>query len=214
MTTSMWLILWAAITINMVIYNFGTMLAATVFHIAYDEVRLFYGPALLRCEVRGVTYRLGVIPWGGYVQIRADDVAKASFISIVITVLSGCLALFVTASLFLPIAEVIAMAISGFRQVVVGAMDPRETGTALIASIGVYIRDNPFQIVLGATAAKVCASNLLPIPGLPGGQIFLIPMKKYWPKSESVVNGLNVLGLLVALAMNISWIVAACMSAF
>ncbi|MBQ8498406.1 site-2 protease family protein [Chlamydia sp.] len=55
------------------IHELGHLLAAKAVGMTVESFSIGFGPALVRKTVRGIEYRIGVIPFGGYVRIKGMD---------------------------------------------------------------------------------------------------------------------------------------------
>jgi membrane-associated protease RseP (regulator of RpoE activity) len=201
----------------------GWRVGATV-----EEVSLFFGPELIRIRYRGVSYRIGAIPAGGYVRFKGDraklksaeeillaaDMEPPGFSDLhplkrVVIVASGCAAQLVLAALCLgPLAAVHSLG-RGFVQLIPFAPwtppwvpEGKELANRFVS----LFRHGPFRVALGVLAAKLAAANLLPLPPLNGGVIImqLLGWRKGLP--EKVEFAATYMGLLVALILYGYWI--------
>jgi len=184
------------------------MLVGWLFGLPFQEVALFFGPAILKRKIGSVTYRLNLIPLGGHVFFSNPEFANAPLWATLPTMAAGCIAAFLVAVLCLGPAEAWVMTIEGFRQGILGPLNPKEVGAALVTSAIEFVRTHDFVNILGATATKFCAFNLLPIPSLIGGHLVMQPLRKWFPSFENTFNVLTVVGFLLVLALFVSWWVA------
>jgi membrane-associated protease RseP (regulator of RpoE activity) len=202
----------------------GWRVGATV-----EEVSLFFGPAVIRFRYRGVSYRVGAIPLGGYVRFKGDrdkpksadeilfaaDMEPPGFwdlhpLARVAIVASGCASLVVVGALCLgPWASVRSLG-RGFVQLTPFApwTPAWVTGGRVLAGRFVsLLRDGPFRVALGVLAVKMAAMNLLPIPSLNGGAIltYLVWWRKEPP--ENVLIAATNVGLCLSLIVMGYWLI-------
>jgi membrane-associated protease RseP (regulator of RpoE activity) len=202
----------------------GWWVGATV-----EEVSFFFGPTLFRFLYRGVSYRLGAVPVGGFVKFKAEreknkdseqilfaaDMEPPGFHDLhplkqTLIAASGCAALLALAALCLgPWAAVRSLG-RGFVQLIpfapwTPAWVPR--GRELALRFMALLQEGPFRVALGVMAAKLAAANLLPWPPLNGGMILTSILG--WRKglSENVLLVMTYVGLCVSLTLFVYWIV-------
>jgi membrane-associated protease RseP (regulator of RpoE activity) len=202
----------------------GWLTSATV-----EEVGFFIGPVVTRFRFRGVNYRVDVIPLGGWVKFKGDqdkpkiseeilfaaDVEPPGFFDLhplrrIAILASGCAAQVVLAVVCLgPWASVRSLG-RGFVQLVPFApWTPAwvPNGGELADRLVALFRHGPLPVALGVLAAKLAASNLLPLPPLNGGMIVttLLGWRKGLP--ERVSLALTYMGMLVVLILLAYWLV-------
>jgi membrane-associated protease RseP (regulator of RpoE activity) len=201
----------------------GWRVGATV-----KEVSFFYGPVAIRFRCRGVNYRIGVIPFGGFIQFKADrdepkgmeetlfaaDLEAPGFNELhplkrVVIAASGCAALLALGALCLgPWASVRSLG-RGFVQLIPFApWTPAwvPAGRELAGRFVSLFRHAPFQIALGVLAVRFAVFNLLPLLPLNGGMIvvYLLAWKKRLPENLSIAA--TCVGLLVSLILICYWL--------
>jgi membrane-associated protease RseP (regulator of RpoE activity) len=189
------------------IYASGTIAIAVSLRVPFDEVALFVGPRLLHITRGGVEYRLNAIPLGSHVRFVRPAYDTTSVLKLVPLVLAGCAATFAMALLCLPSGDAVQMLTNGFKQFVVGAVRPRSQGAELVRTAVEFAHEHGFIAVLGATAAKSTAFNLLPIPNLAGGMAIMTILRPLW-RNEGVSVALMTIGVLLTLALVVCWGVA------
>jgi membrane-associated protease RseP (regulator of RpoE activity) len=197
--------------------------------VTVEEVSFFFGPTLFRLRYRGVSYRVGAIPMGGFVKFKGErgnntdpeqilfaadmeppgfrdlHPLKQSLISA-----SGCVALLALAALCLgPWAAVRSLS-RGFVQLIPFApWTPAWVpgGRELVGRLMALFQQGPFRVALGVMAAKLAAFNLLPLPPSNGGMILasMLGWKRGLP--ENVVVAMTYVGLCVLLTLYLYWIV-------
>lgn len=184
------------------------MLFGWLFRLPFEEVALFSGPAIVKRKIGAVTYRLNLIPLGGHVFFSNPEFLEAPVWKSIPTMAAGCVATLLVAMLCLGPFDAWTMTTDGFRQVVMGAISPKEVGAPLLRSAADFVRNNGFLIILGATATKFGAFNLLPLPVLIGGNVIMQPLRKWFPSFERLFNAMTLVGFLLVMALSVSWWIA------
>ena len=176
-----------------------------------QTVSLGIGPVLARFG----RFQLRALPLGGSVVLldsRVEPVPKAAMPQAldgrstgeqVLIALSGCAAL-VAVAWGLLWTEGLAAIGAGVVQILGGAILPLGHGQALIADAVNLARTAPATVVLGCTAAKLAAANLLPLPVCNGGAALAsvgrrLGLARQWPAEAT--TGLT----FVALGLWASW---------
>ncbi len=207
----------AAYTLCVVVHTATMALVGWRVGATVEEVGIFVGPVPIRFRYRGVSYRIGVIPMGGYVKFKGDrdepksteetlfaaDAEPPAFgdlhpLKRVVTAASGCAALILVAAVCLgPWASVRSLG-HGFVQVIPFApWTPSWVpgGKELAGRFVSLCRHGPFQVALGVLAVRFAAFNLLPLAPFNGGMIVttLLGWKKGLPeKASTVVTAIGV----------------------
>ena len=183
----------------------GMALAGRLFGLVPQEVALFFGPKLVRRAIGRTTFTVGLIPLGGFVKYRSDELSVLSITSLpplkyVVVVSSGCAAL-VGMGLLLG-ADLFSFG-RGFTQAMQGAWSPKSVGAPLLRQLVEGARLAPLA-TLGPFAMKMAALNLLPIPVLNGFEVLVglasaAQRKRFPQRYERLRQAANVLGLLLGL---------------
>jgi membrane-associated protease RseP (regulator of RpoE activity) len=223
------LLLVAAAAICTVVHVGMMALAGWYVGATVEEVCFFLGPWPIRFCYRGVNFRIGAIPLGGYVKFKGDqdkpkDADEILFaadaeppawwdlhpVKRVVTLGSGCVALMVLAALCLGPWGSVRSTGRGFVQVApfapwAPAWVP--SGGELVERFVSLLRDRPFRVGLGVLAAKVAAANLLPLASLNGGMIvaYLAAWRRRLP--ENVEIAWTCVGFGVLLILWVYWLV-------
>jgi membrane-associated protease RseP (regulator of RpoE activity) len=197
--------------------------------VTVEEVSFFFGPTLLQFRYRGVSYRVGAIPMGGFVKFKGErannndpeqilfaaDMEPPGFgdlhpLKQILVAASGCVALLALAALCLgPWAAVRSLG-RGFVQLTPFApWTPTWVpgGKELVGRFMALLQQAPFRVALGVLAAKFAAANLLPLPPLNGGMILTSMLDWNRGLPESVVAAMTYVGLSVVLTLFLYWIV-------
>lgn len=199
-----WLELALATVVILIVWNVAMILVGAVLRVPINEAGLFFGPTLFRFEFRGVTYKLKLVPLGGYVDFRHPEFEEAPLRVAIPTMAAGCVAAMLIAVACLPPQEAFHRFVDTYRQLIVGAYSPRQGADFLHAAYE-YVRSHEFVDVLGAVAAKFSALNLLPFPTLIGGQILLRIVDRFSTKGNLIAGIMNGLTFLCLFPLLIGW---------
>lgn len=211
------LVLLDAVVVGVVVYTAGHAAAGRAAGVTVEEVGLFVGPALLDFRVKGVRYRLGMIPVGGYVKFLGDDekggVPPGSFHRLhplvrVAVMAAGPLAILALSAACLGPAHAARSFVHGFGQAAPFLAARGPGGGELLRGLSAVLTYGSFRTAVGVVAAKVAAMNLLPIPALVGGTIVtnLLGWRRGLP--DGALTALNTAGLVVTLVLVGYWVVA------
>jgi membrane-associated protease RseP (regulator of RpoE activity) len=206
MTATVFLLL--AYVLCQVAWAFGMAIAGLLFGVGIQEVGLFFEPVIVEFEIAEVRFRLNWLPLGSYVKYREDDFANAGPLRAAAMSLGGCVVLLAIAGICFPSGAGLDMVATGFREIVMGAISPLGKGRELATQAIDFIRGHGFVAILGATAAKMCAFNLLPLPSSNSGHSLLMLWKGLFTLSAKVQVILTLIGMLLTILMALSWIVA------
>jgi membrane-associated protease RseP (regulator of RpoE activity) len=217
-----WVILLLAAEIPCVFLHVGTMaLVGWLLGATVEEVSWFFGPPYFRFRICRVSFRIGVIPFGGYAKFKGDQDPPKSRDEVVFAAdmeppgfndlhplrraaiaASGCLALLFLAALCLGRWPSVRSLSRGFVQLVTFApWTPAWVpgGRKLAGRFLSLFRTGPYRIALGVLAAKQAAVNLYPVPPLNGGMIIntLLEWRRRLPeKFEDAANFVGIFGFL------------------
>lgn len=202
----------SSVVLCMLMHMFVIALCGVAFGVTVRELSLGLGPKAF--SIGRLTFR--ALPFGGSVRFKdsreealdASDMHGAldgrSLLVQIVIGLSGCLVLLALAIVVLQ-AEGVQAFLSGFVEIVTGALSPMDKAQALLAHAHQRLAGAPFLVVLGLVAAKLAAFNLLPLPAANGGYVIAMIARgmgvaKFWPQ------GLTPVLLLAYLALAISWL--------
>jgi membrane-associated protease RseP (regulator of RpoE activity) len=181
-----------------VVLHVGTIaLAAGWVGVHVRRVAIGIGPALFQAG----RFRLGPLPIGGYVNLRStrdEEVAahdlhtaldQRSVPEQVFIVLSGCLALLLVAFAALG-PDALPAALNAPGQFFAGLVSPQGEAQQILREAVATVQATPFVALLGLTAAKCAALNLLPLPILNGGEAIAVcarrlGLRKGWPDAAT-----------------------------
>jgi membrane-associated protease RseP (regulator of RpoE activity) len=148
---------------------------------------------------------IGILPIGGSVKF-SDEFEQRSIPVKWLVTLGGPLLVILSALIGLSFDRILPALVSGFEQVIRGAISPVDYGAPLIQRFfAEYVATSLFA-AYGILAIKLEAMNLLPIPSLNGGQLLtsLFPNFNQSAWGERIAQ----IGLLINLAMLLCWAVA------
>jgi membrane-associated protease RseP (regulator of RpoE activity) len=98
--------------------------------------------------------------------------------------------------------------LSGFSQIITGALSPIAIGTQLLQRLWQFVATESLLSTFALVASKEAAFNLLPLPTLNGGDIILNLVSLVKPISESLKVKLTMAGMLVMLLIWLCWLIA------
>lgn len=208
-------------------HEMGHFLVAKASKVPVSEFAVGMGPALVKKEIRGTTYALRVLPFGGYVAFEDEEsykntaprfraailiagplfnviLAYICFV-IVLTILSGDLWLGITRAPEV-MWEMVKLLINGLQRLFTGQIPL----TDLSGPVGIVKETHHVYSGLGIEKSlqwigllnlNLAIMNLIPIPGLDGGRLLLIGLEKLRIKLSPKVETIVILaGMFVILA--------------
>jgi regulator of sigma E protease len=214
-----YLIVVLSIGFVILVHEFGHFVAAKRAGIAVAVFSLGFGPKLIARKWRGTEYRLSLIPLGGYVLPEIED--EKEFFAIPVNkrmamALGGPLAsmLFpaICFSIIFPIRYGFSLANVVIKPILramnlllaMAAALPRIFShgeqlsgiVGVVAQGGAFVGNSPLNAVQFAAliSLNLALLNLLPIPALDGGKIFLYLLEKIHPKLRRLHMPLAVAG--------------------
>ena len=203
-----WLFILLAQALSILIHTVGSYVFVILLKEKIEEVKLFSGPDLLKYEVRDIVYRLGLIPFGGYVKIENDPDNPPSLFSKLLLILAGSIFLLTVAIILMPAGEVIDMFQSGFLQITWGAVSPLGKGQEYLGQAWSYLNSAPFPHMVAAIGAKSATFNLLPIVPSSGGMIIYDILQRSKKFSEESLESFTKYEIMIWLLMMASWVFA------
>jgi membrane-associated protease RseP (regulator of RpoE activity) len=212
------LVLLDAYLVSVLLYTAGHGVAGRLAGLTVEEVGLFIGPTLLDFRVRGVRFKVGCVPLGGYVRFPAGDEKgqawEGSFNALhplrrVAVLSAGPLAILALSVACLGPTRALRSFGRAFTQVVpfVTALNPSGlSGRDLLRGLSAVLRYRTFPAAVGVASAKIAAFNLLPLAPLVGGQILatLLGWRKGLP--EWLMTAWSFLGVVLALVIMGYWL--------
>jgi regulator of sigma E protease len=222
----------AALLIGWVIlvHEFGHFMAAKKAGIAIAVFSIGFGPKLIGRKWRGTEYRLSLIPLGGYVLPEIEDEKEFFAIAVdkrLLMALGGPLASFLfpvaCLAIVFPITRGLSLS-SVFVQPVLQAArwllamaaslpllfthGGRLSGiVGIVAQGGRFVEGHLLNAVQFAVliSLNLALLNLLPIPALDGGKIFLCLLEKIHPGLRRLHVPLTIVGWIFLLGL-MAWV--------
>jgi regulator of sigma E protease len=218
----------AAFLIGLVIlaHEFGHFVAARKAGIAVAVFSLGFGPRMFGWKRGGTEYRLSLIPLGGYVLPEIEDEKEFFAIPVnkrILMALGGPLASFIFPviifSVMFPIVHGLSLANVFIRPIVrasqlllaMAASLPLlfTRGGQLSGIVGIVAQGGAFvggNFVNGVQFAvlislNLALLNLLPVPALDGGKIFLYLLEKIHPRLRRLHMPLTIAGWILLLGL-------------
>jgi len=203
-------------TLLMALHTAALSVTGSLAGLVITDVGLFMGPTLFQIKIRGLNIKFNLLPLGSYVTFddqkrsgkkRVEDLHPLirAFVGG-----SGSIALVVAGFVCLGFSAGLHHLVSGFGQVVLGALRPFAKGAHLWSLLYQFMNTSPLFVTFGLIATKEAAFNLLPLPLFNGGDIIinLISFVKRIP--DSLIQKLNVVGFIPLIFIIVSWFVALC----
>lgn len=196
-----------AFNICVVVHVMSMAAAAWLVGAPIISIGLFFGPHIKRIKLGDAVLNIHAIPLGGYVKF-SKDFQEGHPLNQILIAISGCIALLVLASVVFGVSEAFHKFVSGFTQIISGALSPRSEGSQFLIALYEFAKNNPFTLCLGLFASKFAAANMLPFPSLNGGDIILMLLNWIKPVSEKLRDKFKSFGIVILLIIMICWIVA------
>jgi hypothetical protein len=187
------------------IHQVGFVIAGKLLSIPLNQFTLFYGPRLFRRNIRGVDFSICLLPLGNSVEFVPEALERAGRTRKAILLLSGCTLTFLVAVVCRGFETAATSTLNGFSQIVEGAVSRKESGS-LLAGLAALSSSRPWTTFFGIVAAKYCAANLLPAPGLNGGQFLLTVLHLDSEKPPKLLQPILILSFMLAMFIFFAWI--------
>jgi membrane-associated protease RseP (regulator of RpoE activity) len=202
------LLILLAVLICFVLHAICFAMCGALFGAALEEISIFVGPKLLSKKIRGIEFSLRLLPLGSFAKFETTSFQRRHPLQKAVIIASGCAFHLVLAAVILGADSATELFLNGFVQIVSGALLPLERGALLAQKAMAFAMQNDYLIVFAAVAAKSAAWNLLPVPPFNGGQILQLLLQSIFHWSDQVEGNVALLGFLIAILLNLSWIVA------
>jgi hypothetical protein len=186
------------------IHLLGHMIAARLAGLKIEKVSFFYIP-VFKFQTPAFPLEIGILPVGGSVKLSEEFEKNSLPVKWLVTI-SGSLFVAISVVIVLSFDKAWLAFITGFGQIIYGAISPIAYGATLIQKF--FAEDLAASVftAYGILAAKLVAINLLPLATLNGGQMITALFPNF---HDSKWGGrFSVISLLVMLAIYISWGVA------
>ena len=188
-----------------VVGNLGTVVACLSAGIKIEKVALGIGAPIFTLKTRVFPIIIGCVPTGGYVQQDMEQYRKRSLRVRWLIVLSGPIAVLVSAALCLGFGGAAAHFVSAYPQFAKGTLHPLTYGRDLFVMFFVKAQINPVA-AYGILAAKVIALNMLPFPVATGGRLLSEAVENR--ENSKAAKYLSHLATAIALPLFVSWTIA------
>jgi len=140
----------------MLVHTAGLAIAGRMAGASIAEVAIFTGPAIVKIEVYGVAFRLNLLPFGSYVRFDAEERVRRKRLDDihplirVLIAASGCLALLLFTAVCFGPAVALHHTLSGFSQIITGALSPIAIGTQLLQRLWQFVATESLLLRLWA----------------------------------------------------------------
>jgi len=192
------------INIIIIIHECGHFFAAHFFNIPTPTFSIGFGPALLQIPIGTTLFQFALLPLGGYVEINQQVLENQPYVHKIIVMSAGIFFNIIFSSLIffyyswrkIPVSLQACLDYSRQQNNNRSIIGP----IGLISLIGKSFLQNKqlFFIMLALVSFNIAIFNILPLPFLDGGKIFLITMQaligQHYP--SGIVSMLSVLLLL------------------
>jgi len=207
------------------IHELGHFLTALKLGVPIERFSLGFGPKLLSRRLRGVEFRISMIPFGGYVLPRVRDVDDFYTIPVkkrVLFSLGGPAANFIAAYLLLLVMNLVQkgpdadLLVAPLMQlgsmtwgVVIGLGMLLKEPTAVSGAVGMVTQGGSFvggslmrlTLFTAFLSIDLGLFNLLPIPALDGGKILFALLEKVSLKTRKLQLPATVVSVLFLVAL-------------
>jgi membrane-associated protease RseP (regulator of RpoE activity) len=186
------------------IHLLGHTIAARLVGLKIEKFTLFFIP-VLKFQTPLFPVEIGILPLGGSVKLP-DSFEKLSLPLKWLLTISGPLLLAISAVIVLPFDKAVAAFVSGFGQIIYGAISPVTYGAPLFQKFFAQDLATSVFTAYGIFAMKVTANNLLPLVTLNGGQLITAMIPNF--SDSKWGRRLGGVSMLITLAIFISWGIA------
>ncbi len=213
------------------IHEGGHFLVAKLCKVKVNEFAIGFGPAIWKRQSKETKYALRLIPLGGFVSMEGETEAssdknafnKASISKRIAIVSAGAIVNIIFGTLLFTILNSImygdiraglsatgnffALTINGLKMLFTGQIGVKElTGPIGISQIvsdthGIY----QYLYIMAVVSVSLGITNLLPIPALDGGKIFILIIEaiRRKPLKENVEMQIQLIGFSFLIAMSL-----------
>jgi membrane-associated protease RseP (regulator of RpoE activity) len=170
------------VIISIVLHELGHLLASLYFKIKVNAFSVGFGKILLHKTWKGIDWRISLIPLGGYCDIeekigKPNSLAEISYWKQMIVILSGVgMNIFITIICYL----------INFKSISKGLEVDWLAFNAILSSDYSYLtqylaKSKVYFILIQASLLNLslAITNLIPLPALDGGYIWLLPLQKH-----------------------------------
>jgi hypothetical protein len=170
-----------------------------------NSVTVFYGAPLTTFSLFGDAIAIGYIPTGSSIAFDIPQFSSRPLPVRLAVILSSSAALFLLAAALLGFSSSWHHFVSGFSQLLGGALRPRTTALGLIAQLQVVFSTS-FTTTAGIVASKLTAFSLLPLGGMATAECIRQLLGPFG--THSAVTVFFTLSGLSAIVLGLCWAVA------
>jgi len=203
--------LFIVLFISIFVHELGHLISALICRVKIEAFSIGFWKILWHKKIKGIDFRLSLLPLGGYVKLagetdkRPNGLLSQRYLKKIFIILSGVLMNFLLACLCYKI---------GYDSIAVGI---RIDLTILKAII--FKEVAPLSLILNLTKAQFfliqlslinlasAITNILPLPALDGGMIWMAWIEKLTPNYEKVIKRLSIYGFIFALLLQLIGII-------
>jgi len=167
--------------VSVILHELGHLLSSLYFKIKVKAVSVGFGKILFRKKWKDIEWRISLIPFGGYCDIE-EDINKSNSLSSlkywkqVIILCSGVFVNFLIASIcYLYMHKSIIYGIVIDLFLIKNMCIKNYLNVAMTIN---YLNINSYIIQISVLNLFLAITNLLPIPALDGGYLWMFPIRK------------------------------------
>jgi len=169
------------IIFSVLIHEFGHLITALYFKVNVKAFSLGFGPVILHKKWKNIDWRLSLLPFGGYCDIEESIKIKNSLSNIaywkqVIILMAG-----VFLNFMLAVICYLIQYKSISRGIIIDLMILKPMiikDYYYVALLLETVKANIYLTQISFLNLFLCITNLLPIPALDGGYLWMLPMRR------------------------------------
>jgi hypothetical protein len=183
----------------------ATAVVCALTRIKLDKIAIFYGKPVFTFQTPLCPLHVGSITTGAYVSCDTADFPTHPLYARWLMVATGPIAVALSAAACLGVHETVAQMSTALSQLSQGALHPITRGAHFVLRFLDLARHAPVT-GYGVFAAKCATLNVLPIPGMPLGDMLI----QLFPKrgNTHLMAALRTIGAVLLLPCYISWGIA------
>jgi len=166
------LIIFLIFILSTLFFTIGQAVVLIVYGIPIKSIQFGYGKTLKTINLKSFDLKIGWIP-GSSIDMDIDLFNLRSLLVRWVIILSGPFAMFLSSAIFLTFASTASEFIRGYSQFFGIIFHPTSYGQSLIKGLLDYIHNNSFLNTYGIVTAKITTFNMLPVPVMAGGRLFM-----------------------------------------
>lgn len=170
-----------------------------------EEVSFFFG-RIFSFRAANIRFTVGFLPIGGSVQFSGEFQGFHPARKIAIAGCGLC-SYAIIALVGLGFNGALHSIVTGYAQLLSGAMSPLGTGSKLVVALA-SVFQNDYPSGLGILAAKFFAFNSLPLGALSGGFVVLCLLEAAGLKSQRFAASFHMAGFAAIFLLSAAWAIA------